>query len=88
MRPARGDRGTELSARLRKSGTGSAGVLGRLTGADQHRDLRAALRKSKELIEAREVMSVDGQPEGRRPATVSRALIDLARRRSDKAGLL
>lgn len=87
MQPAPGDRGTELFARSRTA-AGPPGLLDRIRGHEPAQDVRAALRKSKELVEAGEVMSVDGQPEGRRPATLSGAVLDLVRRRSDRAGVL
>jgi hypothetical protein len=43
VRPAPGDRGTELAARLTASGDGD--------GADRVRALRAALRETKQLLE-------------------------------------
>jgi hypothetical protein len=87
MQPAPGDRGTELFARSRTA-AGPPGLLDRIRGNEPAQDVRAALRKSKELVEAGEVLSVDGQPEGRRPATLPGAVMDFLRSRSDRAGVL
>ena len=87
MQPAPGDRGTELFARS-NAAAGPPRLLDRIRGNEPAQNVRAALRKSKELLEAGEVLSVDGQPEGRRPATLPGAVLDLVRSRSDRAGVL
>ncbi|MCU0154131.1 hypothetical protein N8H10_15265 [Curtobacterium flaccumfaciens pv. poinsettiae] len=75
-RPAPGDRGTELRARFRG---GAPDARGRL---------RAALREAKQLIEVGEVLRVDPVPHGRRKATPTDALVDVATRRSNEEGVL
>ncbi|MEV7761163.1 hypothetical protein [Curtobacterium flaccumfaciens] len=75
-RPAPGDRGTELRARFRSGGPDSQGRL------------RAALREAKQLIEVGEVLRVDPVPHGRRKATPTGALVDVATKRSNEEGVL
>jgi hypothetical protein len=50
--------------------------------------LRAALREAKQLIEVGEVLRVDPVPHGRRKATPTGALVDVATRRSNEEGVL
>lgn len=78
VRPAPGDKGSELRARFRRGGGGEDG-RGRL---------RAALREAKQLIEVGEVLRVDPTPHGRRSATPTGFLVDLATARSNTGGTL
>jgi hypothetical protein len=52
------------------------------------RDIRAALRRSKQLIEVGEVLRVDPAPHGRRSPSPLGAIVEGATRRADKEGLL
>jgi hypothetical protein len=89
MEPAPGDRGTELSARLRAAEpTGVAGLLQRVRGTDPRQAVRRALRETKQLVEAGEIILVEPQPHGRRPATPGGAAVDLLARRSSGEGVL
>jgi hypothetical protein len=87
VRPAPGDRGTEVAARLRTpEPTGVRGAAARVTGSDPRQRLRAALRQAKQLIETGEVLQAD------RPPTTSRTLrglpLKLAIRRAGGEGRL
>ncbi|QTE01560.1 hypothetical protein [Streptomyces cyanogenus] len=63
IRPAPGDRGTELAVRLRETEPDAAySVPARLAGADPRQDLRRALREAKALLEAGEVLQPDAPP--------------------------
>jgi len=84
VRPAPGDKGTELRARFRPDG--QSGAHG---GAHDGRGrLRAALREAKQRIEVGEVLWVDPVPHGRRTATPTGLLVDLASARSNEGGTL
>ncbi|TCI99695.1 hypothetical protein [Aeromicrobium sp. IC_218] len=86
LRPAPGDRGTELSARLRSGAPrGSAGS--RLSGSDPEADLRSALRRAKQLLEVGEVLAVDPAPHGRRSATPGGTLLESWTKAAPKAGV-
>jgi hypothetical protein len=67
VRPARGDRGTELAARLRSG-----------TAPDDLRELRQALREAKQILETGEVLkpftppTTDPTPAGRLLGAVTR----------------
>jgi len=63
--PAPGDRGAELAARFRGPVT-----------EDEIDELRAALREAKALVEVGEVLRVDPQPHGHRPATPQGAALE------------
>ena len=89
MSAAPGDRGTELSARLRETEPhGISGVVQRARGTDPRQAVRRALRESKQLLEAGEIMRVSPQAEGHRPATPGGAVVDLLARRSSGEGVL
>jgi hypothetical protein len=75
--PAPGDRGTELAARYR--GT---------PGEEEIGDLRAALREAKALLEVGEVLRVDPQPHGTRPATPQGAALEGAAKAAPREGVL
>lgn len=82
-------KGTELAARLRDpEPSGAGGLVGRLTGDDPGQAVRAALRESKQLIEAGEVLRVDPQPTGRRTSTPGGWLIGTVTRRAGSEGVL
>ena len=81
-RIAPGDKGTELRARFRQGAS-------RAAAGDRDRGrLRAALREAKHLIEVGEVLRVDPVPHGRRTATPTGALVELATARSNEEGTL
>jgi uncharacterized membrane protein len=67
--PAPGNRGTELRVgltyQLPAGRTGAA--VARLTGDDPDQLLRTALRRAKQLMEAGDIVTVDGQVSGRGP---------------------
>jgi hypothetical protein len=88
VRPAPGDRGTELAVRLRHhsepSGVWSA--TARITGKDPRQAVRAALRQAKQLLETGEVLSADQPPTTRR--TLRNLPLELATRRAGGEGRL
>jgi len=87
VRPAPGDRGTELGLRLREPPpAGPAGLAARLSGDDPRRELRAALRDAKSLVETGEVLR-PAEPPTTRPTLLGKPL-ELAIRRSGKEGRL
>jgi hypothetical protein len=87
IRPAAGDKGTELAVRRRdRNGSGSA--VGRLTGHDPQAELRSALRRAKQLLEVGEVLVVDPTPHGKRTPTPAGALLESWTRTAPKAGVL
>jgi hypothetical protein len=89
VRPAPGDRGSELRARLRTAEpTGAASAAARLSGDDPRQRVRAALREAKQLIEVGEVLRVDPAPHGRRTATPGGAVVEAATKRAGGEGLL
>ena len=77
IRPAPGDKGTELAARFRGSATDDD--IGRL---------RQALREAKQLVEVGEVLRMDPRPHGERTDTPGGRLLDGAVAASRKEGLL
>ncbi|MGQ5262594.1 hypothetical protein ACTWLT_17785 [Micromonospora sp. ZYX-F-536] len=63
VRPAPGDRGTEIAVRLRDGARlPVAAAARRATGRDPEQAIRAALRESKQLIETSEVLRPDYPP--------------------------
>jgi hypothetical protein len=87
VRPAPGDRGTELAARLREGApTGMRGAVARAAGSDPRQDLRGALRQAKQLLETGEVLSADKPPTARR--TLRNLPLELATRRAGGEGRL
>lgn len=87
VRPAPGDRGTELAVRLKNAPSSAATSLpGRLAGKDPRQEVRTALRQAKALLEAGEVMLPDASPTTR-DTPVGKA-IDLVARRSGGEGVL
>jgi hypothetical protein len=89
MSAAPGERGTELSARLRESEPhGVAGFVQRARGTDPRQAVRRALRESKQLLEAGEIIRGNPQAQGHRPATPGGGVVDLLARRADGEGVL
>jgi hypothetical protein len=87
IRPAPGDKGAELAARLRTAEpSGLTGTAARITGNDPRQDLRAALRQAKQLLETGEVLSADKPPTTRR--TLRNLPLELATRRAGGEGRL
>ncbi|AVT38240.1 hypothetical protein [Plantactinospora sp. BB1] len=63
LRPAAGDRGTEIAVRLRDGARLPAvDVVRRAMGRDPEQAIRAALREAKQLIETSEVLHPDHPP--------------------------
>ncbi|MGY1452199.1 hypothetical protein [Streptomyces sp. SS8] len=88
VRPAPGDRGTELAARLREPAPpASATPPARLAGKDPRQQVRRALREAKSLLEAGEVMLPDTPPTGRGDTAGGRA-VGLASKRAGGEGVL
>ncbi|MBV9382376.1 MAG: hypothetical protein JOY82_04050 [Streptosporangiaceae bacterium] len=86
IRPAPGDRGTELGMRLlEQPPAGVAGVTARLSGADPRQEIRSALRDAKSLIETGEVIKPDEPTTHPTPAG---KLFDFATRRAGGEGRL
>jgi hypothetical protein len=89
VRPAPGGKGTELAARLRAAGpTGPRPVPDPGAGDDPREQVRSALRQAKQLIEVGEVLRVDPQPHGHRPATPTGKLVESATRHAGGEGVL
>lgn len=86
VRPAPGEKGTELSARL-KVGPAPESTGGRLTGNDAESELRSALRRAKQLVEVGEVLAVDPAPHGERTATPGGALLESWTKHAPGAGV-
>ncbi len=63
IKPAPGDRGTEIHARLRGSvPSGPSAVKARASGEDPRQELRKALRETRSILETGEVLSPDKPP--------------------------
>jgi hypothetical protein len=75
--PAPGDKGTELAARFRER-----------PSDDEIGELRAALRRAKQLVEVGEVLRVDPAPHGARPATPQGAALEGMTAAADGKGVL
>ncbi|MFK4066667.1 hypothetical protein [Streptomyces sp. NPDC029674] len=87
VRPAPGDRGTELAVRLKEAQPDiSRSVPARLAGADPRQELRRALREAKALLETGEVMQPDAPPTTREKP--GGKLIGLLSRRAGGEGVL
>jgi hypothetical protein len=87
IRPAPGDRGTELAVRLRERQPGtSASAPARLAGQDPRQNLRRALREAKALLEAGEVLRPDVPPTTH--DTPGGGLVGLMTRRAGGEGVL
>ncbi|SER06526.1 SRPBCC family protein [Microlunatus flavus] len=89
VRPAPGDKGSELRARLKTpEPTGVASAAARISGHDPRQRVRSALREAKQLIEVGEVLRVDPTPHGRRSPTPTGAIVEAATKRAAGEGLL
>jgi hypothetical protein len=87
--PAPGGKGTEVAVRLRApEPAGPAGLASRLTDSDPRQAVRSALRESKALIEAGEVLRMDPRPAGQRTPTPGGKLLDAVTRRARAEGVL
>ena len=75
--PAPADKGAELAARFRGPVT-----------EDEIGQLRAALREAKALVEVGEVLRVDPQPHGHRPATPQGAAVEGMAAKAPEEGVL
>ncbi|MEW2417025.1 hypothetical protein AB0953_25295 [Streptomyces sp. NPDC046866] len=88
VRPAPGDRGTELAVRPKRSVPRLTSSLpARLAGRDPRQELRTALRQAKGLLEAGEVMLPDHPPTARGGTPMGK-LVGLISRRSGGEGVL
>lgn len=85
LRPAPGGRGTEVHARIRD---GRARAVHSATGLPAAQALRAALRDTKQVVEAGEVLRMDPRPHGKRKATPTGLLVDVAEHRARGVGVL
>jgi hypothetical protein len=80
IRPAAGDKGTELAARLREPvPSGMEGLAARLSGNDPRQEVRLALRQAKSLIETGEVLQPD-KPGTTHPGPAGKLLQTLVQR--------
>jgi hypothetical protein len=87
VRPAPGDRGTELAVRLTEpSPAPVTSAPARLAGEDPRQELRLALRRAKALLEAGEILLPDSPPTTR--PTPGGKLVELLTRRSGGEGVL
>jgi hypothetical protein len=87
IRPAPGDRGTEIHARVCASVPSDAGgVRARVSGEDPRQSLRKALRETQWLLETGEVLKPDTQPTTK--PTPGGKLLGLATGRSWEEGRL
>jgi hypothetical protein len=87
VRPAPGDRGTEIAARLRGPvPSGLSGAAARISGDDPRQSVREALRKAKSLLETGEVLRPD-EPSTTEP-TPGGKLLGLVTSRSRGEGRL
>ncbi len=66
FRPAPEGRGTEVEVRMQYAPTGGklANTVAKLFGKDPEREIREGLRRFKQLMEAGEIATTDGQPTG------------------------
>lgn len=86
VRPAAGDKGTELCARLRQRPQ-TASAPRRLSGEDAEGEIRSALRRAKQLIEVGEVLAVDPAPHGERTPTPGGALLESWTKNAPEGGV-
>lgn len=87
LRPAPGDKGTEIAARIRTpQPSGAAAVAARVQGDDPRQAVRRALREAKSVIETGEVL--EAQRARTTERTLPGALLDLVTRRSGGEGQL
>ncbi|RCK69864.1 hypothetical protein DT076_07460 [Desertihabitans brevis] len=88
VRPAPGDKGTEIAARYRDPKEEHAGLASRVEGESPRQQLRSALRRSKQLLEVGEVLRVSPAPHGERSATPGGALLEKVTEVGRKEGRL
>jgi hypothetical protein len=81
MVPASGTWGTELGARPNPAVPGSR-------SEDIRQDVRRALRQSKTLLEAGEILLDEPMPHGKRPSTPTGRLVDEWEKRAQGGGFL
>ncbi|MFI2508747.1 hypothetical protein [Streptomyces sp. NPDC018972] len=87
IRPAPGDRGTELAVRPKEpTPARSTSAPARLAGQDPRQEIRLALREAKAVLEAGEVLRPDAPPTTR--DTPGGRLVGLLGRRSGGEGVL
>ena len=87
IRPAPGDKGTEIAARVRGSvPSGPLGTYARLSDNDPRQALRKALRETKSLLETGEVLKPDTRPSTK--PTPGGKLLGIATSRSWEEGRL
>jgi hypothetical protein len=86
VRPAPGDKGTEIAARIAQDETGAA--TADTDASDLQDRLREALRLSKSLLETGRVMRVDPQPAGKRSSSPAGKGIDTAQEHGREKGVL
>jgi hypothetical protein len=87
IRPAPGDKGTEIAARVRGSvPSGPMGAYARLSNNDPRQALRKALRETKSLLETGEVLKPDTRPSTK--PTPGGKLLGIATSRSWEEGRL
>jgi hypothetical protein len=87
LRPAPGDKGTELAVRLRDpEPSGVEGAAERAAGSDPRQEVRAALRNAKALVETGEILLPD-RPGSTHPSPLGLP-IRLAARRARGEGRL
>jgi hypothetical protein len=87
IRPAPGDRGTEIAARPRVAvPSGITGAAARVAGTDPRQAIRTALRDTKMLLETGEILEADRQRTDR--VTLKNLPLELATRRARGEGLL
>lgn len=87
IRPAPGDRGTEIGARVRGPvPTGLSAAAARVAGTDPRQQVRTALRNAKMLLETGEILEPDKPPTTRR--TLKNLPLELATRRARGEGVL
>ncbi len=85
LRPAPGDRGTELSARSK--GAARPETTG-WKGEDPARRIRTALQQARQLVEVGEVLLVEPQPAGKRRGPTAGLLLDLMSDDADQEGVV
>ncbi|GAB3535002.1 hypothetical protein GCM10027403_11900 [Arthrobacter tecti] len=81
MIPGPGSWGTELGARPKAGAS-------RTSAANLKQDVRRALRQSKTLLEAGEILQDEPKPHGKRPATPTGKLVDAWEKRAQGGGYL
>jgi hypothetical protein len=88
LRRAPGNRGTEIAVRQRDPEAAPSSSTSRIADSFQIQEVRAALRKTKQLLETGEVLNVDPQPHGPRKPTPGGALIAAGTKRAGREGVL